>query len=58
MPGAVANTARWTGLAIEQVVAMASTIPAQAIGMTTAGTISVDWDSVRLVLTVCGSVCG
>ena len=56
MTAAIANTARWTGLAVAQVVAMASTVPAQAIGMPTAGTITIEWDTARQVLTVCGRV--
>jgi N-acetylglucosamine-6-phosphate deacetylase len=41
---AIANTARFTGLPIEVVIPMASTIPASYLGMTTAGTAIADWD--------------
>jgi N-acetylglucosamine-6-phosphate deacetylase len=41
---AIANTARFTGLPIEAVIPMASTIPAGYLGTTTAGTICADWD--------------
>jgi N-acetylglucosamine-6-phosphate deacetylase len=41
---AIANTARFTGLPIEMVIPMASTIPARYLGMTTAGTAVADWD--------------
>lgn len=42
---AVARTVRWTGLSIEEVIAMASTIPARYLGTTTAGTVTADWDA-------------
>lgn len=42
---AIANTARFTGLPIETVIPMASTIPASYLGATTAGTVTADWDS-------------
>jgi N-acetylglucosamine-6-phosphate deacetylase len=41
---AIANTVRFTGLPIDEVIPMASTIPASYLGMTTAGTIAADWD--------------
>ena len=41
---AIANTVRFTGLPIETVVPMASTIPASCLGMTTAGSVTADWD--------------
>ena len=41
---AIANTARFTGLPIEMVIPMASTIPASYLGSTTAGTAVADWD--------------
>ena len=41
---AIANTVRFTGLSIDDVVPMASTIPATYIGMTTAGTVTADWE--------------
>jgi N-acetylglucosamine-6-phosphate deacetylase len=54
---AIANTVRQTGLPIETVAPMASTIPAGSIGMAASGAITVDWDpetcdlSVRSVAT-------
>jgi N-acetylglucosamine-6-phosphate deacetylase len=41
---AIANTVRDTGLAIDEVIPMASTTPAASVGMTTAGTVTADWD--------------
>lgn len=41
---AVANTVRFAGLPIDEVIPMASTIPASYLGMTTAGTVTADWD--------------
>jgi N-acetylglucosamine-6-phosphate deacetylase len=41
---AIANTVRFTGLSIDAVVPMASTIPATYMGMTTAGTVNADWE--------------
>jgi N-acetylglucosamine-6-phosphate deacetylase len=41
---AIANTVRFTGLSIDAVVPMASTIPATYMGMTTAGTVTADWE--------------
>jgi len=42
---AIANTARFTGLPIDAVIPMASTIPATYMGTTTAGTVTADWDA-------------
>ena len=42
---AIANTARFTGLPIDAVIAMASTIPANYVGTTTAGTVTAEWDA-------------
>ncbi|MBI1875832.1 MAG: amidohydrolase family protein [Acidobacteria bacterium] len=42
---AIANTVRFTGLPVDRVVAMASTIPASYLGATTAGTVTADWDA-------------
>ena len=42
---AIANTVRFTGLSIDAVIPMASTIPAAYMGMTTLGTVTADWDS-------------
>jgi N-acetylglucosamine-6-phosphate deacetylase len=41
---AIANTARFSGLPLESVAAMASTIPASYLGLTTLGTVTADWD--------------
>jgi N-acetylglucosamine-6-phosphate deacetylase len=41
---AVANTVRFTGLTVDMVAPMASTIPAAYLGMTPAGTVDADWD--------------
>lgn len=42
---AVANTARFTGLPIDAVLPMASTIPAACLGTTTAGTVRAEWNA-------------
>ncbi len=42
---AIANTVRFTGLPIDEVIPMASTIPARYLGTTTAGTVTADWDA-------------
>ena len=44
MDRAIANTVRFTGLSIEAVIPMASTIPARYMRMTAAGTVAADWD--------------
>jgi N-acetylglucosamine-6-phosphate deacetylase len=44
MDRAIANTVRFTGLSIEDVVPMASTIPAACMGGETAGTVRAEWD--------------
>ena len=41
---AIANTVRFTGLSIDEVIPMASTIPARYLGTTTAGTVTAEWD--------------
>jgi len=41
---AIANTVRFTGLPIDAVAPMASTIPATYMGMTTRGTVDADWE--------------
>jgi N-acetylglucosamine-6-phosphate deacetylase len=41
---AIANTVRFTGLPLDAVVPMASTIPASYLGTTTDGTVAADWD--------------
>jgi N-acetylglucosamine-6-phosphate deacetylase len=51
---AIANTVRFTGLSIDAVVPMASTIPATYMGMATAGTVTADWDPGAGRLQICG----
>jgi N-acetylglucosamine-6-phosphate deacetylase len=45
MDRAVANAVRFTGLPLDEVVAMAATIPAGYVGMKPAGTITADWNA-------------
>jgi len=47
---AIANTVRFTGLPLEQVIPMASTLPARYAGTTTCGTVIADWDAEAAVL--------
>jgi N-acetylglucosamine-6-phosphate deacetylase len=54
MDRAVANTVRFTGLSIDAVIPMASTIPATYMGMTTIGTVAADWDPGAGNLQICG----
>ena len=42
---AIANTVRFTGLPLDAVVPMASTIPANYVGAATAGAVTADWDA-------------
>jgi N-acetylglucosamine-6-phosphate deacetylase len=44
MDRAIANTVKFTGLSIDAVVPMASTIPATYLGTTTSGTVTADWE--------------
>jgi len=44
MDTAVANTVRFTGLSLDDVLPMASTVPARYLGMETAGTVTAEWD--------------
>jgi N-acetylglucosamine-6-phosphate deacetylase len=41
---AIGNAVRFTGLPVDAIVPMASTIPASYLGTTTAGTVTADWD--------------
>jgi N-acetylglucosamine-6-phosphate deacetylase len=50
---AIANTVRFTGLSIDAVVPMASTIPATYIGMATTGTVTADWEPGAGALQIC-----
>ena len=49
---AIANTARFTGLALEDVVPMASVRPAEYLGLTAAGQVVAEWDPVAFTLRV------
>jgi N-acetylglucosamine-6-phosphate deacetylase len=49
---AIGNTVRFTGLALEDVVPMASTRPAAYLGLPTAGTVRAEWDPVAFALRV------
>ena len=49
---AVANAARFTDLPFEDAAAMASTIPAAYLGMTTLGTVTADWDAAASTLRI------
>jgi N-acetylglucosamine-6-phosphate deacetylase len=52
MDRAVANAVRFTGLAIEEVAAMASSIPATYLGLRTAGRLTADWNPATCELRV------
>jgi N-acetylglucosamine-6-phosphate deacetylase len=52
MHNAVANTVRFTGLSIEEILPLASTRPANYLGLTPVGTVTADWDEANYVLTV------
>ena len=45
MPRAIANTVRFTGLPLDEVLPMASTLPASYLGTATAGCVTADWDA-------------
>jgi N-acetylglucosamine-6-phosphate deacetylase len=49
----IANAVRFTGLPIDSVIPMASTIPAAYLGATTTGTVVADWDADTCDLRVC-----
>jgi N-acetylglucosamine-6-phosphate deacetylase len=52
MVEAVANTVRFTGLSLEEVLPMASTVPARYAGIPLDGTVSAEWDPDRFTLEV------
>jgi N-acetylglucosamine-6-phosphate deacetylase len=52
MDRAVANTVRFTGLSIDRVIPMASSIPASFLGLQTSGTVTADWDPTAFELRV------
>ncbi len=49
---AIGNAVRYTGRSIDEVVPMASTIPAEYLGTTVAGTVIADWDPEAAALRV------
>jgi N-acetylglucosamine-6-phosphate deacetylase len=49
---AIGNAARFTGLPLEEVVSMASTRPAELLGLAPAGRIVAEWDPGALVLRI------
>jgi N-acetylglucosamine-6-phosphate deacetylase len=52
MPEAVANTVRFTGLALDEVLPMATTIPADFLGISVAGTVTAEWDPDTVTLLI------
>ena len=52
MPVAVANTTRFTGLPLAEVLPLATTHPATLLGLSTAGEVVAEWDSGQHRLTV------
>jgi N-acetylglucosamine-6-phosphate deacetylase len=54
MPDAIANGVRFTGLPLEEVMPMATTIPAEYMGITCAGTVAAEWDADASALRVLG----
>jgi N-acetylglucosamine-6-phosphate deacetylase len=52
LPEAIGNVVRFTGLPIEAVGAMASTVPAEYLGMRPSGSVTADWDAETFRLTV------
>ena len=52
MHQAVANTVRFTGLPLAEVLQMASTLPAQYLGLVPRGRGTAEWDAANSVLTV------
>jgi N-acetylglucosamine-6-phosphate deacetylase len=49
---AIGNTVKFTGLPLEEVVTMASTRPAEYIGIPTAGKVFAEWDPQVLTLRI------
>ena len=52
MDRAVANTVKFSGVTLEDALAMASTQPAEYLGVKTAGTLSLEWDAAAFALRV------
>ena len=44
-PDAIANTVRFAGVTLDDAVSMATTIPAEYIGIACAGTVTAEWDA-------------
>ena len=54
LDAAVGNVVRFTGLPLEDVLEMASAVPARYLGLQTAGTVTADWDQSASRLTIRG----
>jgi N-acetylglucosamine-6-phosphate deacetylase len=54
LPAAIGNTVRFSGLPLESVITMASSIPARYLGIVTSGVVTADWDPHTCVLAVRG----
>lgn len=52
MPQAIANTAKFTGLPIERILPMATTIPAAYLGLEVAGRVLLEWNAERMTYEV------
>jgi N-acetylglucosamine-6-phosphate deacetylase len=52
MDRAVANTVRFAGVALEDALAMASTVPAAYLGVQSAGSLELEWDPAAYTLRV------
>lgn len=52
LDAAIGNTVRFTGLPLEEVVPMASTRPAEYVGLRTAGQVVAEWDPAAFALRV------
>ena len=52
LPAAISNTVRFTGLALEDVVPMATSRPAEYVGIRPSGTLSAEWDAAAAELRV------
>ena len=52
LPTAIGNTVRFTGLTLEDVIPMATTRPAEYLGIRPAGTVMAEWDAEAATLRV------
>ena len=52
LPVAIANTVRFTGLPLADVLPLATTQPAALLGLPPRGTVAADWDADEFRLTV------